>query len=1025
MEQNVQPRKRLWFVLLFTLFLISVENDGWAQNRSISGKVTYASGEPMPGVTVVLKGTSNGTTTSAEGTFSLASVPAGATLVFSFVGMKTQEVAVTSNFPSTITLQEEDTKLDEVVVVGYGTQKRRDLTGSIASVAAQAIKEMPITSAEQGLQGRLAGVQVIQGNSAPGGAISIRVRGGNSVMGGNEPLYVIDGFPVYNSVGNNDGQTQPSNPLASINPNDIVSMEVLKDASATAIYGARGANGVVIITTRRGKAGAGRIDFEVYYGIQTVRHRIPMLNAQQYMELANEKARNIGSATVPFPNTSQWTANTDWQDEIFRAAPISNYALTFSGGTEASRYSVSGNWFDQQGIVKNSGFQRGSIRANLDNKINSRLSLSTSITASRTNEQMARSSIGTWNGVMYMALAAPPVAPVYNPDGSYYGLGNVPTAEPQWNNPVALVNGFVRNRTLNRILANTNLTYAITPELTLNVRAGIDNTTARQDQYLSKVLIGSDGQASIASSERTSYLNENILTYKKQLATQHSIDAMGGFTWQQDVNTLVSAGSQNYASDLFGTDNLGAGGLINAPDSDRSKSTLLSWLGRVNYAFHDKYLFTVSARSDGSSRFGAGNKWGFFPSAAVAWRLSEEKAISQIRWINDLKVRASIGKTGNQEIGNYNSLARLSAVSAFFGSDQSRVIGYGVTTMPNSELRWETTTQYDAGIDASLWNGKLNLSLDYYVKNTTDLLAQVPVAISSGFSNILLNSGSIRNQGFELSADATVLDKNRFRWNAGVNFSTNRNEVQKVAVTGGQFFAPNFGSPIDAPVNIVREGQPLSAFYGYVTDGLWETNQNGTSLMPSAKAGDQRYKDLNGDGVINAEDRTILGKPNPDFIYGLTSQVSYGPFDLSVLFQGVQGAMVFNANKYTIGDAFARGANQLAEVSNRWTPENANPQALYPRPSSVNPLISDRFFEDASYFRLRNIQLGYNLPVGTLKWLREARVYVSGQNLLTWTKYSGYDPEVSSTGGSDLRKGVDVGAYPSAKTVTMGIKLGF
>ncbi|GAB3265757.1 TonB-dependent receptor [Larkinella harenae] len=1025
MEQNVQPRKRFWFVLLFLLFLIRVANDGWAQSRSISGKVTYASGEPMPGVTVVLKGTSNGTTTSAEGMFSLANVPAGATLVFSFVGMKTQEVAVTSNFPSTITLQEEDTKLDEVVVVGYGTQKRRDLTGSIASVAAQAIKEMPITSAEQGLQGRVSGVQVIQGNSAPGGAISIRVRGGNSVMGGNEPLYVIDGFPVYNSVGNNDGQTQPSNPLASINPNDIVSMEVLKDASATAIYGARGANGVVIITTRRGKAGAGRIDFDAYYGVQTVRHKIPMLNAQQYMELANEKARNIGSATVPFPNPSQWTANTDWQDEIFRAAPISNYALTFSGGTEASRYSVSGNWFDQQGIVKNSGFQRGSIRANLDNKINSRLSLSTSITASRTNEQMARSSIGTWNGVMYMALAAPPVAPVYNPDGSYYALGNVPTAEPQWNNPVALVNGFVRNRTLNRILANTNLTYAITPELTFNIRAGIDNTNARQDQYLSKVLIGSDGQASIVSSERTSYLNENILTYKKQLATQHSIDAMGGFTWQQDVNTLVSAGSQNYASDLFGTDNLGAGGLINAPDSDRSKSTLLSWLGRVNYTFHDKYLFTVSARADGSSRFGTGNKWGFFPSAAVAWRLSEEKAISQIRWINDLKLRASVGKTGNQEIGNYNSLARLSAVSAIFGADQSRVIGYGVTTMPNSELRWETTTQYDAGIDASLWNGKLNLSLDYYVKNTTDLLAQVPVAISSGFSSILLNSGSIRNQGFELSADARVLDKNRFRWNAGVNFSTNRNEVQKVAVTGGQFLAPNFGSPIDTPVNIIREGQPLSAFYGYVTDGLWETNQNGTGLMPNARAGDQRYKDLNGDGVITAEDRTILGKPNPDFIYGLTSQVSYGPFDLSFLFQGVQGAMVFNANKYTIGDAFARGANQLAEVSNRWTAENANPQAQYPRPSSVNPLVSDRFFEDASYLRLRNIQVGYNLPVGTLNWLREARVYVSGQNLLTWTKYSGYDPEVSSTGGSDLRKGVDVGAYPSAKTVTMGIKLGF
>lgn len=1020
----MRKRYLIYLMLLLASGLFCSES---VAQQLITGRIISASDKAaLPGATVVIKGTTNGTTTDTEGKYTIT-VPAEGSLVASFVGYQTREILIGSQSVIDISLAPENNALDEVVVVGYGTQKRRDLTGAIVSVNAQAIKEMPITSAEQGLQGRLAGVQVIQSNSAPGGAISIRVRGGNSVMGGNEPLYVIDGFPVYNSIGSNDGQSQPSNPLASINPNDIVSMEVLKDASATAIYGARGANGVVIITTKRGKAAAGRIDFDAYVGVQSVRHKIPMLNAQQYMDIANERARNIGSATLPFADQSKWTADTDWQDEIMRTASVSNYSIGFSGGSEASRYAVSGNWFDQKGIVTGSGFKRGSLRVNLDNNISSRLSLATSITVSRTMEQSARSSIGTWNGVMYMALAAPPVAPVYNEDGSYYALGNVPTAEPQWNNPMALAKGFIRNNISNRILANTNLTYMISPDLTFNIRLGADNSNSRMDQYLSKVLIGSDGQASVFSNNETSFLNENILSYKKRIGDKNSIDAMAGFTMQNGINTGLSAGSQNYTSDIFGTDNLGAGSLINAPGSDKSKNSLLSWLGRINYTFNDKYLFTVSARADGSSRFGNGNKWGFFPSAAFAWRLSEEDFVKQAGWINDLKLRASTGRTGNQEIGNYNSLARLSAVSVIFGSDQGRKIGYGVTTMPNPELRWETTTQYDAGIDASLWNRKVNITLDYYVKNTTDLLAQVPVAISSGFTSILLNSGSIHNQGFEVSADALLVEKNKLRWNAGLNFSTNNNKVRKVAVADGEFFAPSFGSPIDVPVNIVREGHSISAFYGYKTDGLWESDQDAASLMPNARAGDQRYQDLNGDGAITTADRAILGKPNPDFIYGLTSQLNYGRFDLNLLFQGVHGAMVFNANKYSIGDAFARGANQLAEVQDRWTNENQNPNALYPRTSNKNPLVSDRFFEDASYFRLRNIQLGYNIPTGdkNLKWIREARIYVSGQNLLTWTKYSGFDPEVSSTGGADLRKGVDVGAYPSAKTITAGIKLGF
>ncbi len=992
---------------------------------NITGIVTSSNDQtPLVGATVLVSATVQGTTTDINGRYTIAA-PANGTLTVSFIGYETQTLPINGRSVIDIALTPVSGELAEVVVVGYGTQKRRDLTGSIVSIPAQAIEEMPIASAEQAIQGRLSGVQVIQSNSAPGGALSIRVRGGNSVRGGAEPLYVIDGFPVYSGIGSNDGQSQPYNALSSINPNDIVSIEVLKDASATAIYGSRGANGVVIVTTRRGKAGEGKVELDAYYGIQTVRHKIPLLNAQDYMTLANERARNIGGK-VPFPDPGQWTANTDWQEEIFQSAPIASYGLSFSGGSESSRYSVSGNWFDQQGIVVASGFQRGSIRMNLDNKLNSWLSLSTSITGSRTMSQRARTSINFTNGTIYSALVAPPVAPVTNEDGSYYALGGVPTADPAWNNPLVLANGVTNDVTTNRILGNSNLTFSILPELSFSVRLGIDYQDSRRDRYTSRLLPGSSGSAEVVNNDNTTFLNENILSYRKQLG-RHSLDAVAGYTWQESNTLDFSAQAQNFALDIFGTDNLSGGSIAGTPSSYRSKNALLSWLGRVNYNFNDRYLLTVSARADGSSRFGSGNKWGFFPSAALAWRLSEEEFAKQWTWLSDLKIRSSVGVTGNQEIGNYNSLARLGAVSAIFGANQERYVGYALTTMPNADLKWETTMQFDAGMDINLWDSRLNVNLDYYIKNTTDLLTSVPVAISSGFSSILFNSGSIRNQGFELNLDASLLRKERLRWNAGLNFSTNKNEVVSVAVEGGQFFAPNISSPVDLPVNVVREGEPLAAFYGYVSDGLWESDQAAGSIMPTAKAGDLRYKDLNGDGVINASDRTILGKPNPDFIYGLTSRLTFGGFDLNVLFQGVEGATVFNANKYSIGDAFARNANQLEEVKDRWTSENPNPSAAYPRLSNVNPLVSDRFFEDASYFRLRNVQLGYTIPTASmgLKWFKSARVYVSGQNLLTWTTYTGYDPEVSASGGGDLRQGIDVGAYPSARSVTFGAKLGF
>lgn len=994
---------------------------------SVSGRVIDQDQQPLPGVNIIEKGTSNGTTTDVDGNYTINVRDNNSVLVFSFIAYKSQEIEVGVQNQINVSMIPEIQSLEEVVIVGYGAVKKGDLTGAVGSVSSSQIKELPITSSEQALQGRVAGVQVIQGNAGPGGAVTVRIRGGNSALGGNEPLYVIDGFPLYNGQTSDVSQSQPSNGLASINPNDIVSMEVLKDASATAIYGARGANGVVIITTKRGQAGNGQVDFEAYTGVQVVSNKLDLLNATEYMDLAGERARNMGT-TDPFADRSRWTSETDWQDLIYNDAPISNYTLTFSGGNDKNRYAISGNWFDQQGIIQNSGFKRGSIRINLDNQISEKLSLSTSITTSRSVNDQARTAILFSNGIVYSTLIAPPNVPAKNDDGTYFVLGSIPTADPAWNNPLAQAEK-AKNRTEgNRVLANTNLTYAFTPALSLSVRLGIDYDNSEYGRYIGKELTDGlpGGKASATRSSGSNYLNENIITYKKKFNGIHDLNITAGYTWQEGVSSSLTAGSENFSVDIFGVDNLGAGSVLVASSSNRTKNTLLSWLGRANYIFKDKYLLTLTARADGSSRFGENNKWGFFPSAALAWRLSEEQFIRNITVISDLKLRASYGLTGNQEIGSYQSLPRLSNVNTVVGN-QSLATGYAATTVANADLKWETTAQFDVGLDASFWNDRLSLTVDYYNKNTEDLLAQVPMPLSSGFSNVLLNSGNITNKGFEFSLSARVLGKSALKWDIGGNFSTNENTVEKVAVAGGSFFAPSLTSPISVPVNIIKEGHPLSAHYGYVRDGLWDTDQTTGSLMPTAKAGDQRYKDLNGDNAITEADRTILGNPAPDVIYGFNSNVTFGNFDFSFLIQGVSGNTVFNANKFSMGDNFARGGNQLAETLDRWTPENQNVNALYPRISTVSPLVSDRLFEDGSYLRLRNVMIGYNVPVSKLglKGFRTARIYASAQNLFTITDYTGYDPEVSSTGSSDLRKGIDVGAYPFAKSYLVGLKFGF
>jgi TonB-dependent starch-binding outer membrane protein SusC len=975
-----------------------------AQQKAITGKVTDENGQALPGVTVVIKGTTQGTVTNTDGNYSISNIPENTILIFSFVGMITQEILVSDQTTINITMEVDAIGIDEVVAIGYGTMKKSDLTGSVSSISSDDFKLTPLKSISSMLQGSVAGVEVVKGNSAPGGGSIVRIRGGNSMNGSSNPLYIVDGFPG-GSVGNS---------------NDIESIQILKDASATAIYGSRGANGVIIITTKRGTGGP-TFTVDVYHGIQQVRKKIDMLNGKEYAEFANEKAENEGRSPY-YPDVNNLPGNTDWQDEILQLAPLSKYYVSVIGGNSDNKYAISGNYSKQEGIIKNSDSSGGHIRTNLDNKVTNWFRISTSITASHgvTNRSYVKTNS---QGIIYRALQAPPIAPVYDENGNYFPIRELASADNLWDNPMALLNGTLDRNVSNNFNANSNLEFDILDGLKVSVRLGAKYSNSRNDYYLERIMLegGNGGKATISESDSYRYLFENIISYKKLFKDKHDLNITAGYSWENNIYSRFEATTWDFLNDNLHTDNLSSGSTIKTPQSYKSENSILSWIGRVNYVLNNKYLFTVTTRADGSSRLGANSKWGIFPSGAIGWRVSEEGFMKSLQFISNLKLRASYGTTGNQEIGNYLSLSRLSSVAAIQGVNEDRVIGFVPVVLQNPELKWEVTNQVDLGFDLGLFDQKIDLTFDYYHKNTSDLLATVPLSLSSGYSSIIKNFGDMKNEGFEIALNYNIFDNKDLSWSVGANFSLNRNEVLKVATETGQFFTGTLSSPIDSYVNIIKEGSPLSSMYGYLEDGLWESDQTTGSIQPTAKAGDQKYVDVNEDGSFNEADKVILGSPYPDFIYGLNTNFTYKNFSLNVLIQGVQGGLIFNANKFSTGDSFARNGNQLAEVKDHWSKENPDPNAKYPRMSNVSPLISERYFEDASYLRFKTISLAYNLPTQEISWLKDAMIYISGENLFTITDYSGYDPEVSSTSGSSLFKGIDIGAYPSAKTISVGI----
>jgi TonB-linked SusC/RagA family outer membrane protein len=973
-----------------------------APKKNISGKVLDEAGIGLPGVSIVLRGTQVGTTTNGTGDFQLdipdESIPT-AVLVFSFVGYKSQEIVLSTRNDLIINMVLEDKSLQEIVVIGYGQVKKSDLTGSVASIKSSDINAYPATNLIQSLAGRAAGVYVSQNTGAPGSPISVRVRGTNSIQGSNEPLYVVDGFPYS------------GNPTL-LNNADIESMEILKDASATAIYGSRGANGVVIITTKKGKSGRVNVDYDGYYGVQSIRKKIELMDATEYANFYNEQAANDG---LPMRFTADqikgFGKGTDWQDLVFRKAPVQNHSLTVSGGSEKTRFSVAASNFNQDGIVVGSNYVRNVLRLNLSSDIGKKFKFDLSSILSRIDSERKNSEKGNRGNSLMSAMLSgyPTIAPTLE-DGSYSRLAEAYSwGSNVITNPLNYLYQFSDKIRSNKILTNAAVTYEPVKGLLIKTLAGIENTDDKEDGYTTTKFVNSKGSANIGTTQTSNFLSENTVSYLKDF-DKHSISAVAGFTYQEYLQTTFRANGSGFISDNQETYDIGAAATQGVPSSSYQKWSLLSYLARVNYNFNNRVLATVSFRADGSSRYSEGQKWGYFPSAALAWRMSEENFIKNISFISDLKIRAGYGETGNTSINPYFTLNQLGSGQVVFGDALNTY--YAPGTRLAGPLKWETTAQMDIGLDFGVLNNRFTLTADYYIKNTRDLLNNVSLPSSLGYTYTIQNIGKVQNKGIEFGVNGAVLE-GEFKWNLGGNISINKNKVMKL-YGGNDILGSAVGAAVSDNVNILREGYPLGSFYGYVEKGY---DEKGVIV----------YEDFNNSGSRDAGDKRIIGNPNPKFTYGLNSSMSYKNFDLTVFIQGSQGNDIFNLSSQGQNYDFGQALNMTRDVYlNHWTPTNTN--AKYPVvKSSSQAQMSNRFVEDGSYLRFKNIQLSYNLPVSSLhiKWMRNAQIYVSAQNLITFTKYSWYDPEVNSYGSSNsFVQGVDHYVYPTAKTTTVGLRVG-
>lgn len=1003
----------------------------WAQAQTVSGRVTAASdGSALPGVTVLEKGTTNGVTTGANGEYRL-NVQPNATLVFRFIGMTTQEVAVQGRSTVNVQLEADQKLLEEVVVVGYGTQERREVTGATAKVTSEDLQNLPVVGVDQALQGRAAGVQISQNSGTPGGGITVRVRGATSISASNQPLYVVDGVPLTTGDFSQLGfGGQSVNAVSDINPNDIESIDILKDASAAAIYGSRAANGVVIITTKRGSAKKTQINLNAYYGVQNMWNEPNLLNAEEYKDIMVEAYVNDGylAPDATFDDFVDFyyggldfePTNTNWVDEVTRTASIQNYELSLSGGDAKTRYYLSGNYFDQEGVVIGSQYQRYSTRLNLDHNVNDKFSIGTSIQLSRSENNRIVSD-NTLNGPFANSLAASPIWPVFYEDGSY--------TRPNYyyTNPVAEGTENDDETTNLRAIGNVFAKYTVLPGLDVQVKGGYDALNVDERRYTATNYPGSSatavgGSATKAISTVTKRLLEATASYNKTFGDAHSLSTVIGTSSENNVIDQTFVTGEGFPGEQFRY--VSSAAIVNAGGDFETENYLVSFFGRANYSYLDKYLLGVNFRADGSSRFGENNRYGYFPSVSVGWRVLEEDFLTDLDFLSELKLRASYGVTGNQEIGNFNYRALYSVVN------YTNAPGIALTQLPNPDLKWEETQQFNVGTDIGFLNGRINLALDYYIKKTDNLLFSRPIPTQNGFSSYQSNIGEIENKGFEIALNTVNFDGGAegFNWSTDFNISFNRNKV--VELYEGQDIFYGFGGNS----LVLREGEPIGTFYGFISDGVFSTNAEvpAERQAQGVQAGDINFRDLNGDNIINANDLTIIGDAQPDFVGGLTNTLRYKNFDMNIFMQFSYGNDIANpAHQYQkhLGNDFLDD-NMLDDVLDRWQQEGDvtdTPRATVDDPNNNNRSNSSRFIYDGSYLRIKNMALGYTLPKSVTERfsVRSLRIYAQAQNLVTFTDYPGFDPEVNFAGTSNTTLGVDFYTFPQARTFTFGVNVGF
>jgi TonB-dependent starch-binding outer membrane protein SusC len=1008
----------------------------FAQDKTVTGKVTdEKDGSPLPGVSVTVKGTNLGTTTNSDGSFSL-SVPATAkTLVFSFVNYNSVEIGIGARSNYSVSLASKDQSLQEVVVVAYGTQRKKDLTGAVTKVGGEKLKDLPVAGPDQALQGQAPGVQVTAQSGTPGGGISIRIRGASSLSAGNQPLWIVDGFPIltgnYQQIG---VAGQGLNALSEINPNDIESIEVLKDAAATALYGSRANNGVILVTTKKGRNQKTAITFSAQYGIQRVRKTIEPISGKDYIGMMREGINNRFSSQIPgsFPTLdalilsglglrglssadSSVAVTNNWQDLVFRDAPMQNYDLSITGGTDKTKFFVSGSYLGQDGIIIGSKFERFNLRTNVENKVNDKLSfgISTALSRSQSNRIVNDNSIF---GVFSTAILLGSHIPAYNPNGTYARDPNASIDNPL---AVALEPTFLANTTT--LLANAFGEYKFTNWLTFKTTVGLNGLALRERQFYPTTTnsgAGTNGNATEVYSSEYSLLNENTLNFRKYLDKKenHNLSILLGNGIQTFDFERVNAAGTNFPGNTIRR--LDAASVRTVTGSFGTSNSLVSFFGRVDYAFKGKYLLGLNARRDGSSNFGANNRWGNFYAISAGWNISDEAFFPKNKVVTNLRVRGSWGETGNRNFGDFGSLALIGA-----GANYNLNSGLFPAQLANPNLSWEKRDAKNIGLELGIFN-RISIVAEVYRTITRDLLFNRPLPFNSGYGSIATNIGNILNEGIELSISADVLKSKDFNWNISGNVTWNKNLVTKLS---GQPFAAGFAS-------WVQEGFPLGSFRGFVAESIFQTQAeiNAAPFQTSnTRPGDIKFADLDKNNTINGDDQQILGNAQPKYYGGFTNTFSWKGLEVSALFQFSQGNMIYNNTR-----AFAEGmANsvfgQYATILKRWTPQNPHNDIRYPRVMfgdlNNNRRTSTRWLEDGSYLRLRNITVGYNFPTTIAQKLKVSRlrVYVQGQNLITWTKYSGFDPEISTFGETTTAAGTDFLTFPQAKQVSFGLNVTF